>query len=142
MLQERNKNFNMILSEGRKSIHFISHCKNFWKYKVSLKQKIYMRHDCVEKNTIKPHLKFEWKFHKYLDFFFFFNDIYPRWYSVKESVCHCRNIRRHGFSPQVRKIPWSRKWQSTTVFLPGKFHGQRSLAGCSSWGHKDSDATE
>ena len=25
------------------------------------------------------------------------------------------------------KIPWRRKWQRTPVFLPGKFHGQRSL---------------
>ena len=29
----------------------------------------------------------------------------------------------------VRNIPWKRKWQPTTIFLPGKFHGQRSLAG-------------
>ena len=35
---------------------------------------------------------------------------------------------------RVGKVPWSRKWQSTPVFLPGKFHGQRSLAGYSSWG--------
>ena len=28
------------------------------------------------------------------------------------------------------------------VFLPGEFHGQRSLAGYSPWGHKDSDVTE
>ena len=28
------------------------------------------------------------------------------------------------------------------VFLPGKFHGQRSLAGYSPWGHEDSDKTE
>ena len=27
--------------------------------------------------------------------------------------------------------PLSRKWQPTQVFLPGKFHGQRSLAGYS-----------
>ena len=27
------------------------------------------------------------------------------------------------------KIPWSRKWQPTPVFLPGKFYGQKSLAG-------------
>jgi len=28
----------------------------------------------------------------------------------------------------VRKIPWSRRWQPTPVFLPGKkSHGQRSL---------------
>ena len=35
----------------------------------------------------------------------------------------------------VRKIPWRRKWQPTPIFLPGKSHGQRSLAGYSSWGH-------
>ena len=28
-----------------------------------------------------------------------------------------------------------RKWQPTPVLLPGKSHGQRSLVGCSSWGH-------
>ena len=29
---------------------------------------------------------------------------------------------------------WRRKWQPTAVFLPGEFHGQRSLAGYSPWG--------
>ena len=38
--------------------------------------------------------------------------------------------------------PWSRKWQPTAVFLPEKFHGQRSLGGYSPWGHKESDMTE
>ena len=33
-------------------------------------------------------------------------------------------------------------WQPTPVFLPGKFHGQKSLAGYSPWGHKESDMTE
>ena len=33
-------------------------------------------------------------------------------------------------------IPWRRAWQPTPVFLPGESHGQRSLAGCSPWGHK------
>ena len=33
----------------------------------------------------------------------------------------------------VRKNPWRRKWKSTPVFLPGKFHGQRSLVGYSPW---------
>ena len=32
--------------------------------------------------------------------------------------------------------------QHTPVFFPGKFHGQRSLAGYSSWGHKESNTTE
>ena len=33
------------------------------------------------------------------------------------------------FDPWVRKIPWRREWQPTPVFLPGKSHRQRSLAG-------------
>ena len=47
----------------------------------------------------------------------------------KESACQCR---RHGFIPWVGKIPWRRKWQPTPVFLPGKSHRQRNLAGYSS----------
>ena len=50
------------------------------------------------------------------------------WLSGKESACQCR---RRGFDPWVRKIPWRRNWQSTPVFLSGKSHGQRSLAGYS-----------
>ena len=34
---------------------------------------------------------------------------------------------RHRFNPWVGKIPWRRKWQPTPLFLPGEFHGQRSL---------------
>ena len=36
------------------------------------------------------------------------------------------------------QIAWRRKWQPTPAFLPGKFHGQRSLGGYSPWGHKES----
>ena len=46
------------------------------------------------------------------------------------------------FDPRVQKIPWSRKWQPTPVFLPGKSHGQRSLAGCRPLHHGESDMTE
>ena len=42
----------------------------------------------------------------------------------------------------VGKIPWRRAWQPTPVFLPGESHGQRSLAGYSPRGHKESDTTE
>ena len=42
--------------------------------------------------------------------------------------------RRRGFDPWVREIPWRRAWLPTPVFLPGEFHGQRSLAGYSPWG--------
>ena len=43
---------------------------------------------------------------------------------------------------KIRKIPWSRKWHSTPVVLPGKYHRQRSLVGYSPWGRKESDRTE
>ena len=35
-----------------------------------------------------------------------------------------------------------REWQPTLVFLPREFHGQRSLAGYSPQGHRESDTTE
>ena len=54
--------------------------------------------------------------------------------------CQCRSCERHGLDPWVRKIPWRRKWQPTPVCWPGKSHGQRSLAGYSPRGHKDSDS--
>ena len=37
---------------------------------------------------------------------------------------------------------WSDLWQPTPVFLPGESYGQKSLAGYSPWGHKESDTTE
>ena len=49
---------------------------------------------------------------------------------------------RYRFDPWVRKIPWRRAQQPTPVFLPGEFHEQKSLAGYSPWGHKESDTTE
>ena len=39
-------------------------------------------------------------------------------------------------------IPQRRQWHPTPVLLPGKFHGWRSLVGCSPWGRKESDTTE
>ena len=60
-----------------------------------------------------------------------------------QTIClQCRRYRRCGFDPWVGKIPWRRKWLPTAVFLPGEFHGQRSLAGYSPWGRKGSDTTE
>ena len=49
----------------------------------------------------------------------------------KESTCQSRRCR---FDPWVRKTPWRGKWQATPLFLPGKSHGRRSLAGYSPWG--------
>ena len=45
-------------------------------------------------------------------------------------------------NPWVEKIPWRREWQPTPVFLPGEFHGQRSLVGYSSWSCNELDMTE
>ena len=57
----------------------------------------------------------------------------------KESTC---NPGDTGFDPWIGMILWRRKWQHTPVFLPGESHGQRSLAGYSPWGHRESDMTE
>ena len=58
------------------------------------------------------------------------------WLRGKESARQCGRHRKCRFDPWVGKIPWRRKWQPTPVFLPGKFHGQRSLVVYSLWGHK------
>ena len=44
--------------------------------------------------------------------------------------------------PGLGKSPEDRNGNGVPVFLPGKSHVQRSLAGYSPWGHKDSDTTE
>ena len=59
----------------------------------------------------------------------------PRWLRGREFTCQCRRHRRHGFDTSVGKIHWRRKWHPTSVFLPGEFHGQKSLVGYSPWGH-------
>ena len=53
----------------------------------------------------------------------------PRCLSGKESTSQCRRHRRLRFYPWVRKIPWRKTWQPTSVVLPGESHGQRSLVG-------------
>ena len=50
----------------------------------------------------------------------------------KESAC---NAGVAGLIPGLGRSP-GRKCQPTPVFLPGKSHGQRSLAGYSLWGCK------
>ena len=55
----------------------------------------------------------------------------------KESAC---NVRDMGLIPLLGRSPG---WGSgSPVFLPGEFHGQRSLAGYSPWDHRESDTTE
>ena len=60
----------------------------------------------------------------------------------KDSACQYRKLMRRRFDPQAGKIPWRKEWQPTPVILNGESHGQRSLEGYSSWGHKEPDMTE
>ena len=63
-------------------------------------------------------------------------------FPVAQMVKNCLQCRRPRSDPCVGKIPWRRVWQSTSVFLPGKFHGQRSLVDHNPWGPKEPDTTE
>ena len=65
---------------------------------------------------------------------FLFCSSMMQWY--KETPCQCRSRKRRRLDPRIRKIPWRWKWQPTPVFLPGKSHGQRNLAGYRPWGPK------
>ena len=87
------------------------------------------------KNIKKESTK--WKpmiIYRYKELLLFFTQIMqiglPWWLIGKESTCQCRRL---GFECWVSKIPWSRKWQPTPVFLLGKSHGQRSLAKSWTW---------
>ena len=55
----------------------------------------------------------------------------PGGFGYKESV--------HSVGDLGWEDPLERERLPTPVFLPGEFHGQRSLAGCSPWGHKESN---
>ena len=57
----------------------------------------------------------------------------------KESACH---VDLASVSPWVGKISWRREWLPTPVFLPGEFHGPKSLVGYSPWGWEEYDTPE
>ena len=61
---------------------------------------------------------------------------------VAQMVKNLPTMQENSFDPWVGKIPWRREWLPTPVFLPGKFHGQRSLASYSPWSHEELDTTE
>ena len=46
------------------------------------------------------------------------------------------------FQSLYQEDPLEQQMVTTPLFLPGKFHGQRSLAGYHTWGCKDLDTTE
>ena len=61
---------------------------------------------------------------------------------VKNLPANVGDLTEVGSIPGSGNMPWKRALQPTPVFLPGEFHGQRSLVGYSPQGHKDSDTTE
>ena len=65
---------------------------------------------------------------------------YPLQYSwaflVAQPVKNSPAVGIIGFSHWVGKIPWKMEWLPTSIFRPGKSHGQRSLAGYSPWSHR------
>ena len=63
----------------------------------------------------------------------YFTFTFPGGSAGKESSCY----ERPGSDPWVGKIPLRRKQLPTPVFLPGEFHGQRSLTDYSPWGCKE-----
>ena len=67
---------------------------------------------------------------------------FSRWHSGKQSACQCKRLRRCRFYPWVVKIPQKRKQQPIPVFLPRKFHEQRSLVCYSLQSLKQSDTTK
>ena len=67
---------------------------------------------------------------------------FPSGSEGEESACNAGDTGDSGSIPGSGKISWSKEWQPTSVFLPGKFHGQRSLEGYSPKGCKESDTAE
>ena len=64
---------------------------------------------------------------------------------VKESACQCRRckgLRFDALKEGDQEDPLKEEMATYTVFLPGEFQEQRSLAGYSQWGHKELDRTE
>ena len=85
------------------------------------------------------------------DTFYFLWNQYPRVLStfkqcqvalmVKNPSSKAGDVRHVDSVPGLGD-PWRRKWQLSPVFLPGKFNGQRNLAGYSWQSCKESDITE
>ena len=62
--------------------------------------------------------------------------------SIRGSFCFGFGRRFVYDLHPVRSQRRRRRWHPTSVLLPGKSHGRRSLEGCSPWGHWGSDTTE
>ena len=61
---------------------------------------------------------------------------------VKNLPANARDGGDAGLIPGLGRFPGGGNSNPSPVFLSGKFHRQRSLSSCSSWGHKELDVTE
>ena len=100
--------------------------RHFWKVKINMKIKLLL----LKRANVLLLFSGVWR-----------KEIDP-YMPSNESSWQFRRHRRLRFNPWIGKIPWSGKWQPTPLFLPGKFHGQRSLVGFSSWDPKELVTTE
>ena len=76
-------------------------------------------------------------YHVYVDTSVFYNRVCLLF------ICDYINIRRPGFNPWVRNIPWRRKWQPTPVFWEIPWMGELGPWGpYTPYGHKELDTTE
>ena len=67
---------------------------------------------------------------------------FPGGTMAENPLVNAGDTRHVGLIPgQDPFSSWRRKWQPTSVFLPGKSHGQRSLAGYNPWCFKELDTT-
>ena len=64
----------------------------------------------------------------------------PRWFRTKEPTCNAGDSG--SINPWFGEFPWRGTRRLNPGFLPGKFHGQRSLVGYNLQGHKESDTAE
>ena len=61
---------------------------------------------------------------------------------VKDMPASARDIRDSGSVPGLGRSLGGGHSNPLPVLLPGESHGQRSLPGCSPWGHTEWDMTE
>ena len=61
---------------------------------------------------------------------------------VPQLVTNLPAVQETQVRSQGWQDPWRREWQATPVFLPGEFHGQRSLVSYSLWGQKEKDLND
>ena len=67
---------------------------------------------------------------------------FPGGASDKESACQCKRLKRCGFDPWVRKIPWKRAWQTLQYSCLKNPMDKGAWWAIQSMGHKESDTTE